>query len=214
MNTATAQVKERGLICTGESVRAILDDRKTMMRRVVKLPRPMEKPHLYFNVSDEWTVYDDATTPKSDWHSIACPYGKPGDRLFVRETWLQWDWEDLGTEPQSADTLRFRADGDIPAVKWRPSIFMPRWASRITLEITNVRVERLQDISEEDAKAEGVPIDDSPCDHARQRCEDIGCLGPGYRSSFCDRWEDINGKKYPWSSNPWVWCISFRRIEA
>lgn len=84
---------------------------------------------------------------------------------------------------------------------------MPRWASRITLEITDVRVERLSSISEEDALAEGVCAD--PCDHVRQSCEEIGCCGPTTRGAYRALWESINGKG-SWDANPWVWAISFR----
>jgi hypothetical protein len=91
---------------------------------------------------------------------------------------------------------------------------MPRWASRITLEVTEVRVQRLQEISEKDAKAEGVPRDTEPCDHIRHACADIGCMGPTYRSSFCELWGQINGERAPWASNPWVWAITFKVINA
>lgn len=87
---------------------------------------------------------------------------------------------------------------------------MPRWASRITLEITRVRVERLQDISRADAKAEGCHHDD-PCDHKRQSCDEIGCEGPDYRVGFRNLWESINGPD-SWDANPWVWVVEFRRV--
>lgn len=88
-------------------------------------------------------------------------------------------------------------------------IHMPRWASRLTLELTEVRVERLQDISETDAVAEGCDHN-GPCDHARQSCEDIGCFGSNsYRGGYYDLWNSINGDG-SWAANPWVWCLSFR----
>lgn len=127
-----------------------------------------------------------------------------GDRLWVRET-----WRETGSGQ--------RADFKIPKIKvpvlyaaddplegpWRPSIFMPRWASRITLEITEVRVERLQDISEADAMAEGMPQNAA-----------IDCR-PGYRNRelFQELWDRINGKKHPFASNPWVWAIEFKIVE-
>ena len=98
-------------------------------------------------------------------------------------------------------------------IKWRPSIHMPRWASRITLEITGVRVERLQDISEADARAEGAtPIPD-PCDHTRLACADIGCAGPRpYTEGFRSLWQSINGPG-SWDANPWVWAVEFKRVK-
>lgn len=150
-------------------------------------------------------------TKKAYVNGFPCPYGKPGDRLWVRETWL----------PRNNGT-RFFYRADLDPVEaagisgmysdkgWRPSIFMPRWASRITLEIVSVRVERLQDISEEDAKAEGVtggyqgwniPEDRHQWHHP-------------HRASYSALWDSINGKKHPWESNPFCWVIEFRRIEA
>ena len=131
-----------------------------------------------------------------------CPYGEKGSILWVRETFVAL----------SKDNILYRADDRYPdsitPLKWKPSIFMPRWASRITLEITGVRVERLQDISEEDALTEG--------------CENYLCGGydfsyHGYEckpavANYRRLWDSINGKKYPWKSNPLVWVISFRRI--
>ncbi|AMM14208.1 hypothetical protein AX768_08995 [Burkholderia sp. PAMC 28687] len=94
-----------------------------------------------------------------------------------------------------------------------PGIHMPRDASRILLEVTGVRVERVQAITEGDAMAEGVERDTEPCDHARQSCEDIGCLGKTHKASFCDLWCDLNGIP-SWTNNPWVWVVEFKKVGA
>lgn len=131
-----------------------------------------------------------------------------GLKLWVRETWADFVIHGF-TETygdQDASGIIYRADGEIFGQKWRPSIFMPRWASRITLEITNVRVERLQEITEEDAKNEGVIPDESKKDG-------MSPIINSYKYPFERLWDSINGKTYPWSSNPWVWCVEFRRLQ-
>lgn len=134
-----------------------------------------------------------------------CPYGQVGDALWVRETWQQitpsgrhgqWHTVDTPCDGLPHRKLYYAADAerDEPP-KWRPSIFMPRWASRITLEITGIRVERLQAITDADIAAEG-----------------FGTGGTA-RITFAETWEKLNGKKFPWASDPWVWRIEFKRIE-
>lgn len=223
-------MKERPILFTGPMVRAILEGRKTVTRRVVK-PQPdflgsMVDPNTPFKTLD------------AGLHArITCPYGEPGDRLWVRETWTDVnmcgapalayradeDIRDLMEEPGFLDD-RGAFNYDDPRVKpypfacwyaeldqarWRPSIHMPRWASRILLEITAVRVERLQDISEEQALAEGVHGE--PCDHARQACSDIGCWGDTAKGAFGFLWEQLNGAG-AWQANPWVWVVEFKRV--
>lgn len=168
-----------------------------------------------------------------------CPYGQTGDRLWVRETWRTADTLDALSPTAIADKcvdagyskpwapLQWEADGQrnrewsgfgpgngivVGPGKTRSSIHMPRWASRIMLEVTSVRVERLQDISEADAQAEGTtPIPD-PCDHVRLACADIGCSGPQpYRVGFRALWQGINGP-CSWDANPFVWVVEFRRL--
>jgi hypothetical protein len=164
----------------------------------------------------------DFLCPYADGHTYMRrhPYGRmawhlqvpEGQRLWVRETFNL----DGMTPPGAPHPVTYRADwndADAIPTKWKPGIHMPRWASRLLLEVTEVRVERLQAITEEDAKAEGMPIDVEPCDHTRQSCADVGCLGQTRRSSFCGRWEDMHGIG-SWTKNPWVWVISFRRVEA
>ncbi len=222
--------RERPILFNEQMVRAILEGRKTVTRRVMK-PQPdflgsMVDPNTPFKTLD------------AGLHArITCPYGEPGDRLWVRETWTDVnmcgapalayradeDIRDLMEEPGFLDD-RGAFNYDDPRVKpypfacwyaelgqarWRPSIHMPRWASRILLEITAVRVERLQDISEEQALAEGVRGE--PCDHARQACADIGCWGDTAKGAFGFLWESLNGEG-SWAANPWVWVVEFKRV--
>lgn len=130
-----------------------------------------------------------------------CPYGQPGDRLWVRETWAE-----------DGSRYTYRATNETWAWHWAPSIFMPRAASRITLEITDVRVERVQDISEEDARAEGVTRElrgprTYPDRHAARSHET-------YRDAYMRLWDALNAKRgCGWAVNPWVWVISFQRAQ-
>ena len=178
-------MKERPIIFSAPMVRAILDGRKTQTRRVVKSE----------TVGDSGEI-----VPLLG----RCPYGQPGDTLYVKETWFS----DARVQKASGwePIIHYRSDCELP-VKWRPSIFMPRWASRITLEVTGIRVEKLQDISEEDAKAEGMTLR-----NPRDISGDHG--NAGYLiSEFMGLWESINGPG-SWDANPWVWIVEFRRVEA
>ena len=161
-------MKERPILFSAPMVRALLAGTKTQTRRVIK-PR-----HLaFFN--------QDAAAMLSDWNERPLPYGKTGDRLWVRET-----WHDASSSLHSC--ALYRADGiDLHWDKWTPSIHMPRWASRITLEITSVRVETLGIISHEDALAEGV-----------SSIEEYKAL-----------WININGA---WLPETWVWVVDFRMV--
>lgn len=170
------------------------------------------------------------------------PYGSSGDRLWVRETWGVVEphpssiddyivpgmrkWQGVDFDEMEPDTQAFyrrriayqatEPDADVrvvvkgePVRRWHPSIFMPRWACRITLDVTGVRVERLHDISAADAKAEGAPPNHPSIDAVSREF--------GYadfsRSWFAQTWDSINSKRAPWSSNPWVWVITFKRGE-
>lgn len=186
-------MKERPILFSGEMVRAILEGRKTMTRRVIK-PQP----------AGEWAAPG----------KTACPYGQPGDRLWVRETWRKTNWTD---EPNRGEWRVFwrateKEDSRNNGL-WRPSIHMPRWASRILLEVVSVRVERVQDISEEDARAEGVEWqNERPCWVNYLDRED---WSPTARDSFRTLWDSINAKRgYGWDANPWVWVVEFKKIEA
>jgi hypothetical protein len=179
-------------------IRALLEGRKTQTRRIVK-PGPPDG--LAMHASGDGWRYEGV-----DYRGDAverCPYGVPGDRLWVREAWS----EHVGSFGESRVAF-YRADGDERAGPWKPSIHMPRWASRITLELTDVRVQRLQEISEEDAKAEGIQTDDM--NHV---VRPDGINWGGARGEFAALWESINGKRAPWDSNPFVWCLTFKLVK-
>lgn len=195
----TTPAKERPILFSSPMVRAILAGRKTQTRRVVE-ERP-RKDGVKMNME----------LLKSIGVGCACRFGAVGDRLWVRETWLPlWDSGagfltclfPTGRE-NSPDAYKYRADGEAPTnfgAKWRPSIHMPRDASRITLEITGVRVERLQEISEEDAIAEGCQCSGVPASLTN-------------RGAYAKLWESLHGPG-SWDANPWVWVIEFTRLKV
>jgi len=189
-------VKERPIMFSGPMVRALLSGRKTQTRRLFK----WKGGHAGL----------DSMCPRSTNEFVDvvfreleknCPYGKPGDRLWVRETWL-----DRCTDPHVAE-IEYRADcvGFMPDWKWKPSIFMPKIYSRLTLEVTAVRCERLQDISPDDARAEGCGTDEIPW-KAFPALHDNPWV-----ATYASLWDSINGAG-SWASNPWVWVISFCKI--
>jgi hypothetical protein len=241
----SAKTKERPILFSGPLVRAILRDvdPKTVTRRLVK-PMPglqstwMNERFLrlasvrgYAVVEGRFGVsWEHPGGGPGGW--TACPYGGPGDRLWVRETWADADIMYQGHQNDSPSVVAYRADKSaiqyeaakpmaVPAfdlaqwnwdaLKWRPSIHMPRWASRVTLEIVSVRVERLQDITEEDAKREGITeIFSDVFDGGLGRA-----MATTPRAAFSKLWNEINEKRpgASWKSNPWVWRIEFRRIK-
>ena len=188
-------MRERPIIMGADSVRAILDGRKTQTRRVIKpQPKFIGAPNVPFKTDD--------ANPKG---IINCPYGKVGDRLWVRETVFFETFHQQSDEELERDGFNpnigvwvYRADNhDYPTItaNWTSPMFMPREASRITLQITDIRVERVQDITEEDAIAEGV--------------ESFNTV-----ASYSYLWDSLNAKRgYPWENNPWVWVISFKQIR-
>ena len=222
-------MKERPILFSAPMVQAILDGRKTQTRRVVK-PQPTEfvgGPGVTLRDGSPAPLVplDDSVEPYG--REIVCPYGQPGDRLAVRETFYargHWtkrysekkrreEWHFVDETMGTGKTYRYEADEKLPRRKrelhevgwWkRPAIFMPRAASRITLEITSVRVERLQDISEADAQAEGVTDDGSLVTDLDGK--DRG----GTIAAYATLWEVINGVG-SWDDNPWVWVVSFKR---
>ena len=189
------EVKERGMIFNDEMVRAILGGNKTQTRRIV-----------------EEKFYGRAVA--AELLAKHCPYGQPGDRIWVRETYrVHGKATDVATLVYRASVRNSWTEQThrVPvevcnkpvSEKWTPSIHMPRWASRILLEITDVRVERLHDMSEADAKAEGA----SPATYKITPPEAV------YRVGFGDIWRGIYGQEN-WLSNPWVWVIEFKRIQG
>ena len=205
-------MKERGILMNAPMVRATLAGRKTQTRRVIKV-----KPWVEIEERDDgtkWPWFHDGENGVDVW--IPCPYGQPGDLLWVREKWAaHWMYNDVAARDARSglpdDNLWYAADPESTAGthgcpaqgrrgKWRSSIHMPREASRLLLEVTEVRVQRLNDISEEDAVAEGLALP--------------ALITPGHViGCFAQLWESINGPD-SWAANPWVWCVSFRRIEA
>ncbi len=212
-------MKEHPISMSTLMVKAILDGSKTQTRRTNGLDKVNEHP-------DEWKLdlLMDSTIASHPPAKVACflpedsldpvnvvfvkcPYGQAGDSLWVRETWCL-----LAGDDEQGDPILYKAD---PAnanekVKWHPSIFIPRWASRITLEITEIRVQRVQEINADDCEAEGIESaieDDDHMDTWAMR--DMDLIDRYHRL-----WDSINGKRHPWSKNEWVWCISFKKLES
>lgn len=205
-------IRERPILFSAPMVQAILAGRKTVTRRVVKerqFPAPFHQRCSAVGVAVALReMYEQGRFEERPF-----PYGQPGDRLWVRETWAKVphppaisDRCKVGPEGWGA-TWRADWTGNPSGYTWKPSIHMPRWASRLTLEVTGVRVERLHDITEEDAKAEGV--------EAKRGAGAAGIqAGPVHLShvvGFRELWCDINGPE-SWDANPWVWAVSFRRV--
>lgn len=208
-------MKERPIIFSTPMVKAILEGRKTQTRRVVK-PQPNAthdgEPYWFSGGYRAWEYRSTTDVLRKGGNVLPCPYGKPGDRLWVRESGWERPERTAKMMREGADTWpRFayvadswseddHADFKRWGFKRRPSIHMPRWASRITLEITAVRVERLNDISESDALAEGAIV-------------------PGWPGAECavdafhEIWSTINGPS-AWSANPWVWVVVFQRVTT
>ncbi len=211
----STQIKERPIIFNTAMVQAILNDSKSQTRRIIKPQPPVDalmKEHS--SVGGYWLPYtadgrlmNSAQGSRKNDCGWYCPYGQVGDRLWVRETWKHQE-----------NLITFKADNGVKSVafnfgrpiidKWRPSIFMPRWASRITLEITDIRVERVQEITVEDAIAEGcMPYFEGG---------DTLFIGretfhPA-RGLFRTLWDSLNAKRgYGWDTNCWVWVIGFKK---
>lgn len=224
----------RGILFQPALVRAILAGTKHQTRRIVKNPpRHWSK---WQDCDGAWhlTGYTQVR-PSHDGLFIQsvdhmdprpatpCPYGVPGDRLWVRETWgfdsgVRADFRPAGRHDLSGMDLLshtlYRADMTELAPKpprWRPAIHMPRWASRITLEVTEVRAERLQQLTEEDAIAEGVTTDPQ---QGLLNGKPATLHPITHRQAFIWLWDRINGAKAPWSSNPWAWVLTFKRVEV
>ncbi|WJP92838.1 ASCH domain-containing protein [Klebsiella variicola] len=207
-------MKERGMIFNGEMVRAILDGRKTQTRRIMKVQPSEDFTPMNMALETDYKArwYTPGVVDKDGYlqpaskkvfgvsnenEGYSCPFGAVGDRIWVRETWARYNID------QNSHDIAYRATtpADWPEEgRWRPSIHMPRWASRILLEITNVRVERLKSISDGDAIREG-------CSTADMKSGD--CVA----DVFARLWASIYGSD-SWNANPWVWVIEFKRVEG
>jgi hypothetical protein len=225
-------VRERPILFSGPMVRAILDGRKSQTRRVIKGAPHEERQLEAVMVRDEACFIERAHvgTPQETCHyryggegeqpAIACPYGAPGDKLWVRETWglNHYEYERAPIPkvrpPDLEDQyLAYQATEDDSEVRnelrWRPSIHMPRWMSRLTLEIAEVRAERLLACSENDAKAEGLewttPGMWSVATH-------LPIIGDDPRRVYFELWDHINGAGSA-AADPWVWAVSFRVLD-
>lgn len=204
---------ERPIIFSGPMVRAIIEGRKTQARRVVKdangafWDHAAYRPAVIGGKVDHWLCSNGTKTTECAPRPV-CPYGAPGDRLWVREKW----------RPAQVSGAAWYAEvcGDSEHDRWRSPIHMPRWASRLTLEVVSVRVERLQEISDKDAKAEGIsPVGKWHGTYSGLSYESRGFDADDdrHRSPFAALWDSINAKRHPWASNPWVWVVEFRRSE-
>lgn len=258
-----ATPRERPILMTGEMVRVTMAGLKYQTRKVIKAETIEVRLEDFDSIIDAIHSFEDRFGPAAQKY-LRCPYGVPGDLLYVREGWRPWSWHegeplvfeykadgaraeiapDLGPDEwydyeQWEDRIResltdemvaagiepdengiYEWEGESP-LRWRPSIHMPKWASRLWLRITDVRVERVQDISEEDAIAEG-------CDATKEvdHSTDGKSLGEGfvmgpmtcYHSAvgnFEILWDSINAKRgYGWDENPYVWALTYERVEA
>lgn len=227
------QTKERPILFSGAMVRALLDGTKTQTRRVVKCPERVGNHDFHLrDVMDGKPgapLWPHALGGDGRYHALPCPYGAPGDRLWVRETWAP------AVIAHTSAFVCYRADGEKPQAEtckevvladeelvtahrflargeWIPSIHMCRWASRILLEIVSVRVERLNEISEGDAIAEGIREFRSGDQVAYGlNPDDRDSMHATARDAYRALWEIINGQG-SWEANPWVWVVEFKLI--
>lgn len=207
-------MKSRPILFSGPMVRALLGGTKTQTRRIMKPEQSADIECFTNHEKDKltwlgWYRHADGNLYRKSWDE-RCPYGMPGDQLWVRETWQavkEWHHGYTLDIPHAGGMIRYRATDDeawVPVMPWRPSIFMPRYASRITLEITGVRVERLNYISANDALAEGVS--------GRREGGDTDAYWVPPPDVYRELWESINGPG-SWALNPFVWVITFKRIK-
>lgn len=220
--------KEHPILFSTPMIRAILEGRKTQTRRILK-KQPID---VMPGVKGSNTFITLETRNPNHGRVVRCRYGDPGDRLWVRETAIYWEggasgssdivyaddkeWSDIERESKHIllkTATKVKSKGVSGRWKKRPSIFMPRWASRITLDIIRVRVQRLQDISGKDILAEGAVLraHDDQFGHNPVSAFD-GKVYLDLISLWAAGWDKINGKTHPWKSNPWVWILEFQKI--
>ncbi len=227
------KTKERPIIFDGESVRALLAGTKTQTRRAIR-PQPPSVEAVHDKSGLDFSLYSGPDYPSGIWRVAGpvwavgelgsvtewkCPFGRVGDRLWCREKWARncFMADSQCTGPNHCHHAATCSKLRLESEEWKSPVKMPRWASRLTLEITAVRVERLQEITEEDAIAEGVEKLDFHrlLDHRVRDAELERLSGrklpPYYVRAFHAAWDKINGKRHPWASNPWVWCLTFRK---
>jgi hypothetical protein len=205
-------MKERPILFTGAMVRALMAGTKTQTRRIMKIqPEFVQGANVHGlrNIAGVWALDHPFTLD-------ACPYGQPGDRLWVREAWAAphaFDHIPPRMIPAGSN-FYYLADKVKGGLIGRPSIHMPRCASRILLEVVSVRVERLFDISEADARAEGIKQARFPLDYLwNADYPDKGCgSGGGPVDAYMSLWNEINGRG-SWAANPWVWVVEFKRVS-
>jgi len=230
-------VKARPILFSAPMVRALLDGRKTQTRRILKPQPPVECGIHYMLGNESWLDDENQSPLRHYWeawggplfenkpadhlcgsHSVRSPHGKPGDQLWVREAWSTHAcFDHIPPRDLTTRSIHYQADGTIKTGKYRQAFHMPRWASRITLEIISVRVERLQDISESDALAEGIEsiTGDKTIYHWDFPKPYPDHAVSGYqsaRSAYQELWCEISGRD-SYDANPWVWVIEFRRVE-
>ena len=206
MNTMD-KMKERPILFSGAMVRAILNGKKTQTRRVIKNQK------LGYGAPKSFAAYEVETSNgailfgfENDDNTWICPYGKVGDRLWVRETFGHNGCMNCHTH-YKADEPNWKDKSQNPIARWYPSIHMPRWASRITLQITGIRVERLCSITNADAHHEGV----DPIPEYGSSSGATPSVVWNYRDPFFNLWKEIHGKE-SLKINPWVWVIDFKVV--
>ncbi len=241
-------MRERPILFSAPMVRALLSGKKTQTRRIAKIDTALGREALFAPRRNKKYAPTFLLPDAADLAIEHCPYGQPGDQLWVRETWRIGAWDDHGgfwldycdgprkgrrecqdvgmadkLADQNLDDLkkrniqptiagRYEWNPGASPLRWRPSIHMPRWASRITLAITDVRVERLQDISAEDALSEGVAQlvhDNLPV----QQCGEYDAIEADPVELYQDLWDRLNGQG-AWDANPWVWVVEFNHQRS
>lgn len=227
-------MKERPILMTPENAQKVFDGTKTQTRRILKSQpwewlRRIDGPAFYaptkvnkrtgeeYPGDDVFGVYDHT----GEWGCV-CPFGRPGDRLWIREAWAPCDACHMEIYKGQGVRNCPHCDESASGLKFTPSIHMHRWVCRTVVELTKVWVERVQDIQEEDAGAEGAAFMCSQCgcdldtqegSEVHAACDDLDCNQGSYREGFRRLWNSINGKG-SWALNPWVWVLTMRKVES